>query len=148
LGEASTVELWFWNGLPTDARPVTGVLLGRGKGGDVLGLGGSEPKEGRARLFFTRGETRLTGPTEIALKTWTHVALVRQGPAVRVYLNGRLEISGEAPPPSETSFFIGGQPAGEPAGFTFEGKVDEVSVYTRALAADEVAAHFKAAQAQ
>ena len=29
-GESYTVELWFWNGLPSDARGITGELLSLG----------------------------------------------------------------------------------------------------------------------
>ena len=30
-GDAYSVELWFWNGLPCDARAVTGYILSRGR---------------------------------------------------------------------------------------------------------------------
>src|SRR5208337_1668888 len=43
LAEAYSIEFWFWNGLPNDARPVTGYLFGRAsnrQGGDYLGLNG------------------------------------------------------------------------------------------------------------
>ncbi len=154
IGATYSVELWFWNGLPAEARPVTGFLVSRGPDGaegapgDHLGIGGQ--KDAPGRLFFFNGNQRgqlLTGTTEIPLKTWCYVVLVRDGPKVAVYLNGRQEpeIVGEAAP---------GWPAGIPQIFIggrndrfadFCGKIDEVAVYDRALPASEIASHYQAA---
>ena len=69
--EVYAVEFWFWNGVPKDA-----VLLERSRDkapGDALGLTSD------GRLVFTQGPGKLVGKTEIAPRTWRHVALVRQG---------------------------------------------------------------------
>ncbi len=118
-GDACTVELWFWNGLSADA-----TLFSLGEG-TSLGVGG--------RLVLGAA----SGATEIPLRTWHHVALARDGSKMAVYLDGKLEISGEAAAAGGT-LWIGGR-----AGF--EGKIDEVAVFGRALSADEVAGHFAAA---
>ena len=52
LGESYSVELWFWNGLPDDARAVTGPLISRGS--DRLAIGGTEAAPGR--LVFGDGD--------------------------------------------------------------------------------------------
>jgi hypothetical protein len=116
LGPAYTVEFWFWNGLPSDAREVTGYMFSRGADGDKdargdhLGIGGK--KDAQGKLIFHSGAVGrakpsealgpgphaepLAGTTDIPLRTWHHVALVRDGSKVTVYLDGKQEIAGEA----------------------------------------------------
>ena len=154
LGTTYSVEAWFWNGLPADARAVTGYLFSRGPDGakeapgDHLAIGGKDCAAGR--LLFYNGNTRketLSGTTVIPLRSWNHVVLVRDGKKASVYLNGRTppEMSGEAAPgfdPAVVQVFLGGRNDGFA---DFEGKIDEVAVYPRALAPDEIARHFAAA---
>jgi hypothetical protein len=136
LGTARTVELWFWNGLPADARDVTGVLCALGEG-DSLALGGTGGSAGR--LVFGPA----SGTREIPLRTWHHVALVRDGSKASVYLDGTVELACDAEAAAAGSpLWIGGRADGR-AGL--EGKIDEVAVYGRALSADEIAAHVAAA---
>jgi len=197
LGSTYTVEFWFWNGLPSEAREVTGYMFSRGadgdrgkhphpgplpKGegeearGDHLGIGGKASAAGKL-IFFSGNVAKelLAGTTEIPLRTWHHVALVRDGKRVTVYLDGKQEISGEAAPPPLPRGEGGGEGAspplprgegrGEGAGegaapdtfiflggrcdniANFAGKLDEAALFPRALPADEIAKHFAAAGA-
>lgn len=149
LGDRTTVEFWFWNGLPERARPVTGFLFSRGA--DRLGIGGSARDDAAGKLFLSTGPTPkevLAGRTPLALRTWHHVALVRDGRKVRVHLDGASEpeISGETEagiPPGLEEIFIGGSGEGADG---LEGKVDEAAVYDRALPAEEIARHVGAAR--
>jgi len=148
-----SVSLWFWNGLPNDARAVTGYLFSRGPDGDPqaagdhLGIGGThEGHEGR--LIFYNGnklETLLAGNTVIAPKSWNHAVLAREGDRVTVYLNGneQPELSGTAAwsiPPDETRIFLGGR---DDNFANFEGKLDEVAFFDRTLSGAEVAAVYQ-----
>lgn len=137
-----SVSLWFWNAMPHDARPVAGYLFSRGgdgsSEGDHLGIDGGAVT--RSRLLFYNGDTRkeaLVGRTGLELKRWYHVMLVRDGARVRVFLDGHLEIDGEAvvTRPEKGQVFVGGRSDGK---FGFEGKIDEVAVFDRALGATEV----------
>jgi len=155
LGETYSIELWFWNGLPPTNRPVTGYLVSRGTDGDSaaagdhLGLGGTYRPELTGRLLFFNGNERntvLAGRTEIPGRTWHHLVLVREGRRVSVYLNGQTtpEISGEADvtlPADAKALFLGGRCDNFA---NFEGKLDEVAVFDRALKPQEIAAHFQA----
>ena len=115
--------------------------------GDHLAIGGTNDAPGRL-LFFSgnRSNKVLTGKTGIKERTWNRVVLVRDGNTVRAYLNGNIEpeLSGEVEfgfAPNVEHVFIGG------SGDNFanlEGKIDEVAVYNRALAPEEVIGHFKA----
>jgi hypothetical protein len=132
LGSRYTVEMWFWNGLPNDARGVTGHLFARG--GDRLAIGGATGSPGRLLLAGQAGRT------EVAPKTWNHVALVRSGRSVRVYLNGRPELTVESDPPAAGDLFVGGR---EDSSDSFEGKIDEVAMYRRAVPVEEIARHYR-----
>lgn len=151
-----SVELWLWNGMPSDARPVTGYFLSRGPDGDPdaagdhLGIGGTHVEEARGKLIFYNGDTLeelLVGKTEVPFKQWCHVVLVREGRNVRVYLNGRPEpdIDGQAAvghEPGVTELLFGGR---NDNFANFEGKLDEIAVYNRALTPEEIAGHYRAA---
>jgi len=167
LRSAYTVEFWFWNGLPSDAREVTGYVFSRGADGDRdargdhLGIGGkggvrvSDAEKGfrpggadsgdvQGKLIFYNGNVAkelLAGTTDIPLRTWHHVALVRDGKRVTVYLDGKQEIAGEAAatlPDGTETVFLGGRCDNIA---NFAGKLDEAALFPRALSADEVARH-------
>lgn len=155
LPENYSVEFWLWNGLPTDARAITGYLVSRGADGDAsrglhLGIGGTwRGADGTGpdlagRLFVFNGNDAnqvLAGRTPLALQRWHQVVLVREGEKIRVHLDGRAtpEIEGVLPARTlaEDALFLGGRSDGM---FNFEGKLDEAAVYPRALSPDEIAA--------
>ncbi len=155
LGDHYSVECWVWNGLPNDARAVTGYLFSRGPDGDSaargehLGIAGTHTPGSAGRLFLFNGNERnelLVGRTVLAQRAWHHVVLVRDGTRVRVHLDGHAEpeISGEfvhTVPAGEASVFFGGRNDGL---YGLEGRLDEVAVYERALNAKEIAGHYQA----
>jgi putative membrane-bound dehydrogenase-like protein len=154
LDDAYSVEFWLWNGLPADARAVTGYAYSRGADGDGvargehLGIGGTHMPHLAGRLFLFNGNERnqiLGGQTTLALRAWHHVVFVREGERVRVHLDGKQEpeiegIFKHTIPQGENALFMGGRNDGL---FNFEGKLDEISVYTRALTALEIETHYK-----
>ena len=138
-GTAYSVELWFWNGLPAGVRPTTGHLFALSD--DVLGV------DGEGRLFAEMGKNRVTGTTKIGLKTWHHLLLVRDGRKATLYLDGKPEFTGELDSvlPGRIAAFpvhIGGR--GD-ADSTWEGKLDEVAIYPRALTAADAVSRVKVA---
>ncbi len=151
LGGSYSVEFWFYNCMPCDARDVTGYLFSRG-GGDSLAIGGTARTPGR--LVFQTGDEpgqAVSGKTEVPLRNWKakeswhHVAFVRDGKKVRVYLDGRPEpeLTAEtALPEASPNLWIGGTGDGK---MGFEGRMDEVAVFNRALGADEIERHYRAA---
>ena len=152
LENTYTVEMWFWNGLSPDARETTGYLFSRGRNadaeamGDHLGIGGTAQAKGRL-VFFNgnRSNTIIPGKTEIQPRTWNHVAMVRRGDRVNVYLNGKEEAGGVAEvtvPRGTGELFFGGR---NDNFANWEGKIDEVAVYSRALSAKEIAERFAGA---
>jgi hypothetical protein len=155
IEDTYSVELWLWNGLPADARPVTGYILSRGEDGDPqaagdhFGLGGTHENQALGKLMFYNGNSLqefFAGQTDIPLKVWQHVVFVRDGTRIAVYLNGKQEFEAEATPghPGNVNqFFFGGR---NDNFANLEGKLDEISVYDRALTPGEIEAHFEAAE--
>ncbi len=155
LPKTYSVEMWFWNGLPNNAREVTGYLFSRGKDGDSeangdhLGIAGahSPGKEGRLIVFNgNKANELLVGRTVLRPKTWHYVAMVRDADKVTVYLDGKSEpeisdkLSATFSPDSD-QLLLGGR---NDRFSGLEGKLDEVALYDRALTAEEAAAHFNA----
>ena len=148
LGDRYSVALWFWNGMPTDAREVTGWMFSRGRDhglgpqGDHLGLGGT----GHAGKLIVlcganaeRGDI-VAGRTEIARWTWNHVVFIREGATVRAHLNGsrQPEFQTESRadfPAGLDELFFGGRCDNQS---NWEGRLDEIAVFDRALSVAEI----------
>lgn len=150
LKDRYSVSLWFWNGMPAEGRETAGWMFSRGRGhgldpqGDHLGIGGKATVPGK--LIFLHGNggagaKPLVGRTQIARWTWNQVVFVRDGQAVRVYLNGQPqpEIEAAVPagfPPDFDQCFFGGRCDNDS---NWEGRLDEIAVFDRALSAEEIA---------
>ena len=158
-GDAYSVELWFWNGLPSDARAMTGYIVSRGRDrepgapGEHLGIGGTDAGgQALGRLIAYNGDTKgtlLAGATELEPKRWYHVAYVRQGLDIAVYLDGNAtpEIAGTLEPgcsPDIAGLWMGGR---SDALFGLEGRLCHAAVFGRALTPAEIASHYRAAMA-
>jgi hypothetical protein len=146
LGDRYSVSMWLWNGMPNDGRNVSGWLFSRsrdhglGASGDHLGVGGKSGHTGR--LIFFHGDdasTATAGKSEIPRWQWQHVVLIRDGERVRVYLNGQLDLEANAATGTLASLrqcFFGGRSDNDS---NWEGRLDEIAVFDRALSAAEVA---------
>ncbi|GAA5506133.1 LamG-like jellyroll fold domain-containing protein [Novipirellula caenicola] len=141
-----SVSMWFWNGMPNDARAISGWLFSRDHAhgitefGEHVGIVGNGEHAGR--LIFKQGTENetLVGETVIPRWTWNHLVLVRDGSTVRVYLNGNEapEIESDSvkiPSTAVDQIFVGGRSDNDS---NWEGRLDEVAFFDRALSADEV----------
>ncbi len=148
-----TVEMWFFNGLPNDARSVTCYLFSRGPegdedaSGDNVGISGkSNESPGLVGLYNgDKVKTSLRAGPVIEKKTWHYLAFVRRGEQIELYLDGSTEpiVSGTAQatfPAGCTRFCFGGR---SDKFANLEGKLDEIAVYDRALPADEIQEHYR-----
>jgi len=140
LTDKYSISLWLWNGMPVDAREVTGWMFssghdhGLGAHGDHLGMGGTAGHPGK--LIFLHGNDvegtkPLAGRTEIQRWSWNHVVFVRDEKTVRVYLNGNSEpeIKTRLPagsPVASDRLFFGGRCDNQS---NWEGRLDEIAVF-------------------
>jgi hypothetical protein len=155
LGKDYTVEFWVWNGLQQTLRPVAGWLFSRRQlggpeaGGEHLGIAGAGGGLQAGRILLSSSGMAgdaLYGSTVLSARRWHHVVMTRDKGAVKVYVDGKMEIfkpnATDAPQPVQTVFF-GGKHDGADG---LEGRIDEIAVYNFPLSPEQIAAHFNAAQ--
>jgi hypothetical protein len=153
IGDTYSIEFWFRNSLPNNSRPVTAYLFSRGidgmkeAEGDHLGIGGTYASAGRLLVYQgNQSKGLLTGVAQVEPKSWHHVAMVRDGERIRVYLNGnpKPDIDGKLArsyPKSHPQFFLGGR---NDNFANLQGNLDEVALYDRVLSPEEIGAHYQA----
>ena len=102
----------------------------------------------RAVIGVTSGLKILDSLAVIQSNTWYHVAETYDGAALKLYVNGSLDSQMAVTGPIITTtqpVRIGGDaPAGP---YYFNGRVDEISLYNRALTSNEIAAIYNAGSA-
>jgi len=142
IGSSYSISTWVWNGMPTDARKVTGWISSRGRDhlidpqGDHLGLGGGD---NAGKLIFVHGkggDKMVAGKSLVERWKWHHVALVRGEKKVKVYLDGKLEIELENSPTVSSSQFLFAGRGDRKDGW--EGRLDEIAVFDRVLTENEI----------
>lgn len=144
LKDHYSISLWIWNGIPLDARKISGWMFSQGTNhglaayGDHLGVGGTQFP---GKLVYMNGTDRKlhAGKTAIKRWTWNQVTLVRDGQMIKVYLNGALELKLNSAAGTEgplvDQFFLGGRTDNQS---NWEGRLDEIAVFDRVLSADEI----------
>lgn len=149
LGEHYSIALWFWNGMPNEGRDVAGWIFSRdhdhglGRDGDHFGVGGTAFGEGK--LIFQHGDGEgeqkpTAGKAVIPRWAWNQLVFVRDGDRVRLHLNGNAkpEIETTSPtrfPPASDQCFFGGRSDNRS---NWEGRLDEIAVFDRALSTEEI----------
>jgi outer membrane protein assembly factor BamB len=140
-GKPLTVEAWVL------AKAPDGVVLARGGSaqGYTLLL-----REGKPRFAVRINDGVFAASAEASVVgRWVHLAgVLTEERQLQVYVDGRLNGSGEAPSPigspgQNTQIGADAQTGvGDyESPFAFTGVIDEVSIYHRALSADEIARH-------
>lgn len=83
-------------------------------------------------------------PMENVMKAgqWVHIAGVYTGDRIELYIDGELVISeassGNIVQPNQNRIFIGTKSPQAPAGDTWNGRLDEIAIFSKALSADEI----------
>ncbi len=150
-GNDYTVSLWFWSGTAPGKIRTSEWLFSRREDfgstldGDHVGL--HDHDDGNRYLFHQAGKSGLSRLTvgRVERWTWNHLAIARAGHSFDLFLNGEQLVTQSGPeaktPASETLFF-GGSSSHET---NFEGRLDEIAVFDRALSAEAIREIFQKA---
>jgi RNA polymerase sigma-70 factor, ECF subfamily len=145
-----TISAWVLRGKDQlNLRTIVSRQLGAGRDDDFF----LAFLHGDQLLFASRIWNQLRAPMPRALQTWFHVAAVRDGSgSLRLYVDG-VEVGAKAPPegrggtltpnPYANPILVGAaNNAADPAVVNqkLNGGIDELIIYDRALAPDEIAA--------
>jgi hypothetical protein len=98
----------------------------------------------RCTVYLPTGYAWVNGNTNVQLNTWYHVAMTYDNSTLKLYVDGALDGSVPATgpiAPTTEPLRIGGAGSGP---WFFDGRVDEVSLYDRALSAVEIQAIYNA----
>ena len=100
------------------------------------------------RVYFDPVSLAAGSTTALTLGNWHHLAATYDGAAVKIYINGVLDVSVPATDTPATSvrplLFGAGR---DNNSFFFQGLMDDVAVYNRALIAEEVQSIYEAGSA-
>ncbi|MFK5854570.1 MAG: T9SS type A sorting domain-containing protein [Bacteroidota bacterium] len=118
---------YYWNGI--DNSHAIGTFLIGGKGWTW--------KIYNNRVRFLQANTALVSTFDIIPKTWFHVAVSFDGSVARLYINGAENISANADIGKGEDLFIGAIPKYMSV-YNWDGYIDEVLVYNRALESNEI----------
>lgn len=147
-GTDYTVSLWFWSGSSDAALEGIEWIVSRGSAFgihlDAVGLWKNESSQRLLKLDCPGGARDIPAPETIERWKWNHLVVSRSGETVTVYLNSASPLAFEAEPyqyPPSDSFYFGGSPTGEG---NFEGRLDEIAVFDRALGKEEIQSLFQA----
>jgi hypothetical protein len=132
FGTSLTIEFWF---RPLSGGDATQCLIGEADGSPTVLF----KSDGRLSVFYAAADH--LNDTPLAYDTWHHIAIVISAGAGAFYLNGVADGAFASFPSGFAPDRIGDDTAGN----TCKGYLDEVALYTTALAAERVAAHYAAA---
>ena len=153
LGPVYTLEAWV---CPTNlAIPWQRLVLRWGKGGYAYHLGirtGSTNTRGEPNVRAVSHFHCQADGTWVSVEAgtlvpdaWQHVAAVADGKLLRVYLDGvelhRVPYDGTIAPAGDEGLGIGESGSSRAPQHRFRGYLDEVALWSRALAPAEIAAH-------
>jgi hypothetical protein len=138
---ASSLEFWFSPSRPITPFDGTAHSMVTTRGG-INGIGTAN----------TQGIIEVIGPgprpisttNTWAANTWYHVAMTHDGTGYRLYINGQLQGTSTS---TESIFRGGNLSLSRDSSLGFPGRLDEISLYNRALSAAEIQAIVEAGPA-
>jgi hypothetical protein len=140
LTTGMTLEAWVF---PTTTTGVRDILVKEGSNVDIFNLYARNWRGRPEANVFMGGTNRVAESTALAANVWTHVAGTYDGSVVRLFVNGVQVASTTVSGPISTStgpLRIGGNSLW---GEYFQGVIDNVRIYNRALTAAQIQTDMK-----
>jgi hypothetical protein len=136
LTTAMTVEAWVF---PTTNSGARNVLIKEGINRDTYNLYARSGGNKSEIFAFIGGQNRSAESTAVAANVWTHIAGTYDGSSLRLYING-VEVAANnlasgSILTSNNPLRIGGNSIW---GEFFQGRIDDVRIYNRALSSAEI----------
>jgi len=135
LSAGMTLEAWVY---PQSLAGWNNVILKEVSGGLSYGLYANSDADGASAYINNGSDRGVAEPAQLALNQWTHLVGTYDGQVQRLYING-IEVAKTAQngliQQSSGVLHIGGNSVW---GEYFQGYIDEVRIYNRALTASEV----------
>ncbi len=142
LTTGMTIMAWVYpTATPTDR---TTVIFKEQTNGLVYSLYAGSPADTPSVRVITSSEVGLEGPFSIPINTWSHLASTYDATTLRLYVDGfemAIQDLGESLLTSDGPLRFGGNGV---FGQYFQGMIDEVRIYNRALSAAEIQAAMNA----
>jgi hypothetical protein len=143
LSSLGAFSLEYW--VKTTDRANQGTRIGIVGQNDTIEYGYIDPN---TIQIWTPGGGSLNSAVSFADNEWHHIATIGDGRNLRTYFDGALVATGGTATSSYgTSAYnvhIGGAGVFDVTGNWFNGNIDEVAIFDKAIPADRVAAHFAA----
>jgi hypothetical protein len=138
LTTGMTLEAWVY---PTVQPTGWRTIIAKERSGGIafyLHAGSTSTNRPATGAYIANAERQLFGGTRLTANTWTHLAATYDGAMQRLYING-VQVASRAQTgsiaTSTNALRIGGNTVW---GEYFQGRIDEVRVYNRALSAAEI----------
>ncbi len=135
-----TLEAWVSPDESRNFAPVVAKLSNEGFGYGLYAGGGGTAGHPEGYLLYKEWvDASVRDSQDLPLESWTHIAVTNDGEQIRLYVDGELVDTGESESvqAGEGPLQIGGNQAfGEDE--YFDGEIDEVRVYDRALDEEEL----------
>lgn len=145
-----TLEAWVFLRSLTDSESASGsgtgvTVIESNETGNAYGYCFAIDDNGHI-WWWPAGGQDVHGTIAVPLNAWTHVVVVVSGGTSSLYVNGVLDTTGTtAGQPAGTFTRIGHRSW---VGGWLDGRVDEVAIYSHALSAARIQAHYQAASAE
>ncbi|MDQ6862029.1 MAG: putative Ig domain-containing protein, partial [Verrucomicrobiota bacterium] len=141
---ARTVELWFRTGTTLTSSP-NAALIQYGTAAIEKSFGLVFTATNPGKLYFNGGGDDLAGTTTVLPNQWYHAAVTYDGATVTLYLNGQIESSKATAVLNTVLDGANGLTIGSrPTVSVWNGQIDEVQIFNRALSQAEVQATYYA----
>jgi len=136
----TTIEAWVKSvAAPADSYP---TIVAKGTSGVGEWMFRILTSDGKVSLRGDGGDPILTGTTNIMDNTWHHAVFVRNGDNGYIYVDGKQEATGAGWAVDDWSTALALTISSSAATRHWNGLIDEVRVYNRALSAEEVRYHY------
>ena len=135
LTTGMTLSAWVF---PTAAQSGWRAIVQREVDAYFLHASSNTPLHPAAGGTFSGGDKNFAAPSAIAVNTWTHLAVTYDGANIRLFVNGAQVATTPQTGPLQTvttPLRIGGN---SPYTEFFLGRIDDVRIYNRSLAATEI----------